>query len=196
MSLELFLPTTSCTKIYFGADNTSLDLDDNEEALDLGVVFLTHPRNDFTSLASFLKLHSLTRATQAVDATVVDIISLELRFHLIYIVHSEATNTRYIFSTWASETRPAVSLQSIYPAFNWAEREIWDMFGLFVVKHPNLRRILTDYGFIGHPLRKDFPLTGFKEVQYEDQIKHVEYSQTELVQSFRVFSHKASWVKK
>jgi NADH-quinone oxidoreductase subunit C len=157
------------------------------------VLYVVYSRQDLASLISVLKLHSLTRATNAIDATVVDRLDHELRFNTIYMLQSYTTNSRYNLITWASETNPIVSLQSMFPAFNWAEREIWDLFGLFVIKHPDLRRILTDYGFVGHPLRKDFPLTGFKEVQYEDIIKQVEYSNTELSQSYRLLSHTNPW---
>jgi NADH dehydrogenase (ubiquinone) Fe-S protein 3 len=135
-----------------------------------------------------LKLHSLTRVSTAIDITVIDNISQELRFNLSYHLLSITTNTRCSISTRASESKPILSLQSLYPAFNWAERETWDMYGVFFVKHPDLRRILTDYGFTGFPLRKDFPLSGYREVQFEDSIKHVEYSLTELTQSYRLLS--------
>jgi NADH-quinone oxidoreductase subunit C len=92
-----------------------------------------------------------------------------------------------------SESVSLLSLQSLYPAFNWAEREIWDMHGVFFMRHPDLRRILTDYGFIGFPLRKDFPLSGFREVQFEDFVKHVEYSNTELTQSYRLVYFNKIW---
>jgi len=145
------------------------------------------------SLALFCKLHSLIRSSNAIDATVIDRINSDLRFNVIYLTQSVITNSRLTLMTWGSETKPILSLQSIFPAFNWAEREIWDLYGLFFIKHPDLRRILTDYGFIGHPLRKDFPLTGFREVQYEDSIKQVEYGYTELAQSYRLLIFSNPW---
>jgi NADH-quinone oxidoreductase subunit C len=117
-----------------------------------------------------------------------------LRFNVFYFFQSYLINTRFSLITWASETKPIISLTSLFAGLNWAEREIWDLFGLFVIKHPDLRRILTDYGFSGHPLRKDFPLTGFQEVQYEDLIKHVEYTVPELVQSYRLLSFGNPWL--
>lgn len=151
-------------------------------------------RHDLRPLTAMLKLHSLVRASMAVDITTIDNISQELRFSLSYHLLSPTTNTRYSISTRASESKPVLSLQSLYPAFNWAERETWDMYGIFFVKHPDLRRILTDYGFTGFPLRKDFPLSGYREVQFEDSIKHVEYSPTELTQSYRLLSFSNSWM--
>jgi NADH-quinone oxidoreductase subunit C len=171
-----------------------IDVDiSSEDPLDHDTYYIVYYRDDLISVATFLKLHSLTRATNAIDASVVDHIGKELRFNLFYLLQSCNTNTKYVLATWASETLPAFSLQALYPAFNWAEREIWDMYGLFFVKHPDLRRILTDYGFVGHPLRKDFPLTGFKEVQYEDSVKQVEYSNAELAQSYRLLSFGRPW---
>lgn len=151
-------------------------------------------RQDLRPMAALIKLHSLTRVTNAIDIIPIDNITNELRFNVSYHFQSVTTNTRYILTTRSSESIPVLSLQSLYPAFNWTERETWDMFGVFFVKHPDLRRILTDYGFVGFPLRKDFPLTGFREVQFEDTIKQVEYSNTELTQSYRLLSFNRSWV--
>jgi len=182
-----YLHKNSLVKIY-----CPYPLEQQEEYTD-NVYHVLGGRWDMQHLALFLKLHSLTRATNAIDATVVDHLTADLRFQLLYLIQSPSINTRFILFTWASETKPAVSLQSIFPGFNWAEREIWDIYGLFLVKHPDLRRILTDYGFVGHPLRKDFPLTGFKEVQYEDLAKQVEYGYTELSQSYRLLSFGNPW---
>jgi NADH-quinone oxidoreductase subunit C len=158
-------------------------------------VYIIAPRQELRALAAFLKLNSLTRVTNAIDITVVDSINNELRFNINYQLQSSTTNMRWVLSTWVSETKPLLSLQAIYPAFNWTEREVWDMYGVFFVKHPDLRRILTDYGFVGFPLRKDFPLSGFREVQYEDSIKQVEYSSAELTQSYRLLSFTNPWTK-
>lgn len=150
-------------------------------------------RQDLRPVAVLIKLHSLTRVTNAIDITPVDNITNDLRFNVSYHLQSTTTNTRYILTTRSSESTPVLSLQSLYPAFNWTERETWDMFGIFFAKHPDLRRILTDYGFVGFPLRKDFPLTGFREVQFEDTIKQVEYNNAELTQSYRLLSFNRSW---
>jgi NADH-quinone oxidoreductase subunit C len=150
-------------------------------------------RQEARQLSAFLKMHSLTRVTNAIDISVVDHINNELRFNITYHLQSLLTNTRYSLSIWVSESKPILSLQTIYSAFNWAEREIWDMYGIFIAKHPDLRRILTDYGFEGYPLRKDFPLSGFKEIQFEDIAKQVEYINTELTQSYRLLSYSNPW---
>jgi NADH:ubiquinone oxidoreductase subunit C len=168
-------------------------LEDNNEVKSCQTINIISSRQDLKILAAFLKMHSLSRASCAIDITVVDKINAELRFNINYQLLSITTNTRFVLSTFVSEDNPILSLQSIYKSFNWAEREVWDMYGIFIAKHPDLRRILTDYGFIGFPLRKDFPLSGFKEVQYEDSIKQVEYNNTELTQSYRLLSFSSNW---
>lgn len=157
------------------------------------IYYIINSRQDLKTTTAFLKMHSLTRVTNAIDITVVDKINNEFRFNVNYQFLSPTINTRFIVSTWVSESTSLLSLQTIYPAFNWAEREVWDMYGIFIIKHPDLRRILTDYGFVGYPLRKDFPLSGFKETQYEDSIKQVEYSNAELTQSYRLLSFSSAW---
>lgn len=152
-------------------------------------------RQELRITAVFFKLNSLLRLSNAIDLTVVDNVNNKLRFNINYQLQSVTSNTRWILTTIASETKPILSLQVLYPAFNWAEREAWDMYGIFFIKHPDLRRILTDYGFVGFPLRKDFPLSGFREVQYEDSIKQVEYNNTELTQSYRLLSFINPWTK-
>ena len=157
------------------------------------IYYVINSRQDLKTTTAFLKMHSLTRVTNAIDITVVDKINYEFRFNVNYQFLSPVINTRFVVSTWVSESTSLLSLQTIYPAFNWAEREVWDMYGIFITKHPDLRRILTDYGFVGYPLRKDFPLSGFKETQYEDSIKQVEYSNAELTQSYRLLSFSSAW---
>lgn len=155
--------------------------------------FIVVSRQEIRSFLAFLKLNSLLRVTNAIDITVVDNISEDLRFNVTYQFQSITCNSRWNISTWISETKPLLSLQRVFPAFNWAEREVWDMYGIFFIKHPDLRRILTDYGFVGFPLRKDFPLSGFREIQYEDSVKYVEYSNAELTQAYRLVSFPNFW---
>jgi NADH:ubiquinone oxidoreductase subunit C len=166
-----------------------------DELVPTQLTYIITNRHDLRPISAFLKLHSLSKMTNAIDITVVDHINAELRFNVNYQFQSTVTNSRYVLSTWISESTPLLSLQSIYPAFNWAEREAWDMYGVFFAKHPDLRRILTDYGFIGFPLRKDFPLSGFREIQYEELAKQVEYSNAELTQSYRLLSFANPWIK-
>lgn len=162
-------------------------------ALQIANTYVVVSRQEIRAFVAFLKLNSLLRVSNAVDITVVDNINKELRFSVTYQFQSFALNKRWNITTWISETKPLLSLQTMYPAFNWAEREVWDMYGIFFIKHPDLRRILTDYGFVGFPLRKDFPLSGFREVQYEDSVKQVEYSNAELTQSYRLLSFANPW---
>lgn len=172
---------------------TEVELQEKNISEKNSIYYIINSRQDLKTTTAFLKMHSLTRVTNAVDITVVDKINNEFRFNVNYQFLSPTINTRFIVSTWVSESTSLLSLQTIYPAFNWAEREVWDMYGIFIIKHPDLRRILTDYGFVGYPLRKDFPLSGFRETQYEDSIKQVEYSNAELTQSYRLLSFSSVW---
>jgi NADH dehydrogenase (ubiquinone) Fe-S protein 3 len=113
----------------------------------------------------FLKLHQATQFNQLVDITAVDYPNKPNRFQLVYLLLSIPYNTRITLTTETNEISPIDSIVDIYKGANWMEREVYDMFGVFFVGHPDLRRILTDYGFEGHPLRKDFPLTGYVEVR-------------------------------
>lgn len=153
------------------------------------VVYRQHAQE----LATFLKLHSACSVDTAVDCFATDSLESKFRFTITYALQSSQGNSSYSIITRTTETLALMSLQAVFPAFNWSEREIWDMSGILFLKHPDLRRILTDYGFVGHPLRKDFPLTGFKEVHYEDSTKNIEYSGVELPQSFRLFAMLSAW---
>jgi len=150
-------------------------------------------RQTTVELATYIKLSSIFKATNPLDCYVIDAIESKYRFTVIYTIQSVAQNILLRIVTKTNDTRPLISLQSIYPSFNWAEREAWDMSGIFFIKHPDLRRILTDYGFTGHPLRKDFPLSGFKEVHYEDATKAIEYTALELSQNYRVSNLLNPW---
>ena len=168
-------------------------LNSEESSIDKTKYNIVVPKQEMRQIAAFLKMHSLTRVTNAIDISVVDRINSDLRFNINYHLQSLTTNTRYSLLTWTDESTAILSLQILYPAFNWAERETWDMYGIFFVKHPDLRRILTDYGFEGFPLRKDFPLSGFKEIQYEDSTKQIEYTNAELTQSYRLLLYSNTW---
>lgn len=102
-------------------------------------------------------------------------------------------NNRVIVKTYTDELTPIDSATPIFQGANWYEREVWDMYGVFFSNHPDLRRILTDYGFAGHPFRKDFPLTGFVEVRYDDEVKRVVCEPIELAQEFRKFDLGSPW---
>lgn len=156
-------------------------------------VFLHVKPHFLRTMISFLKWHTLTRVGQLVDLTVIDLPSLDKRFTLVYSFLSITWNFRVNLVFSVSEMEVVPSIVDLYPSAAWAEREAFDMFGVFFSDHPDLRRILTDYGFRGFPLRKDFPLTGYVEVRFDDEQKRVLYEPVELSQEFRVFDFKSPW---
>lgn len=142
---------------------------------------------------SFLKNHINTQFKILIDVTAVDYPSRAFRFEIVYNLLSVSYNTRIRIKTCIDETTPVASVTELYSSAGWWEREVWDMFGIFFSNHPDLRRILTDYGFQGHPLRKDFPLTGFVEVRYDDSEKRVINEPVEITQEFRYFDFSSPW---
>lgn len=134
-----------------------------------------------------------TLFTQLVDICAVDWPEQPERFEIIYNLLSIPHNRRIRIKTTTSEMVPVPSVSHIFPTANWFEREAWDLFGIYFDNHPDLRRILTDYGFEGHPLRKDFPLTGYVELRYDDTQKRVVYEPVKLVQEFRNFDAISPW---
>lgn len=140
----------------------------------------------------FLRDHSRCQYKQLMEMTAVDWVKGEKgRFELVYCLLSIKHNIRLVLHTFAeSSIHPSVpSVTSIFPSANWSEREAFDLFGVTFEGHPDLRRIMTDYGFEGHPLRKDFPLTGFVEVRYDEELKRVIEEPLELTQEFRKFEY-------
>ncbi|MBN66273.1 MAG: NADH-quinone oxidoreductase subunit C [Rickettsiales bacterium] len=115
------------------------------------------------------------------------------RFDVVYHLLSIKHNQRIRVKVKTGEETPVDSIHSIYPAANWFEREVWDLYGVYFANHPDLRRILTDYGFDGHPLRKDFPLTGYVEMRYDEEQKRVVYEPVKLKQAFRNFDYASPW---
>ncbi|XP_076233294.1 NADH:ubiquinone oxidoreductase core subunit S3 [Calliopsis andreniformis] len=142
---------------------------------------------------SFLKDHHNAQFVNLSDITAVDVPSRVYRFELVYNLLSLRYNSRIRVKTYTDELTPVESAECVFDAANWYEREVWDMFGIFFLNHSDLRRILTDYGFEGHPLRKDFPLTGYVEVRYDDEKKRVVCEPLELAQEFRRFELSAPW---
>ena len=128
-----------------------------------------------------------------IDICGVDWPQREKRFDVVYHLLSPRQNTRIRIKVLVAEDEPVPSAFGVYPGADWFEREAWDMYGILFTGHPDLRRILTDYGFEGHPLRKDFPTTGFVEVRYDDAAKRVVYEPVELRQEFRSFDFLSSW---
>jgi NADH dehydrogenase (ubiquinone) Fe-S protein 3 len=142
---------------------------------------------------SFLRDHINTQYKILIDVTAVDHPSRFLRFEVVYNLLSVQYNARIRIKSCVDEITPISSSTSVYSSAGWWEREVWDMFGIFFSNHPDLRRILTDYGFEGHPLRKDFPLTGYVEVRYDDSEKRVLIEPLELSQEFRYFDFASPW---
>ena len=149
--------------------------------------------NDLINVTSFIKNNANTRFRQLIDVTVVDYPENIQRFKLVYLFLSHEFNQRIILSYTINENEVIPSLTSIYPAANWMEREVFDMYGVKFKDHPDLRRILTDYGFEGHPLRKDFPLTGHTEVRYSEELKKVIKEPVKLEQNYRNFDYESPW---
>ncbi|CAH0546524.1 unnamed protein product [Brassicogethes aeneus] len=141
----------------------------------------------------FLKDHHNAQFSNLVDIAGVDVPCRTNRFEIVYNILSLRFNSRIRVKTYTDELTPIDSCNDVYKAANWYEREIWDMYGVFFANHPDLRRILTDYGFEGHPFRKDFPLSGYVEVRYDDERKRVVCEPLELAQEFRKFELEAPW---
>ncbi len=141
----------------------------------------------------FLKTNEKCKFRQLTDITAVDYPRKEKRFKLIYLLLSHENNYRLIINSNIKEKTIVPSITKIFPSANWMEREVFDMYGITFKDHPDLRRILTDYGFKGHPLRKDFPLTGYKEVRYSEDQKKVIYESVKLEQNYRNFDFESPW---
>lgn len=148
---------------------------------------------DLKNLLFFLKNSSFFRAKTLTDIVCVDNLHAKSRFELIYCLRSIENNITFYVSINCEADQPVPSVTEIYASANWLEREIWDMYGVFFSDHPDLRRILTDYGFDGHPLRKDFPLTGYVELRYDDEIKKILIEPVSLTQEFRYFDFTSPW---
>jgi NADH dehydrogenase (ubiquinone) Fe-S protein 3 len=144
-------------------------------------------------LLTFLKQHTNTQFKVLVDVCGVDYPSRTQRFEVVYNLLSVQYNARIRVQTSVDEITPISSVVSVFSSAGWWEREVWDMFGVYFSNHPDLRRILTDYGFEGHPLRKDFPLSGYLEVRYDDSEKRVVSEPIELTQEFRYFDFTSPW---
>jgi len=140
-----------------------------------------------------LKENEKLNFNQLIDITAIDFPSRELRFSVIYILLSLSLNQRVVVKTLLNVNDILESITSLYKSANWYERECYDLFGIKFVNHPDLRRIMTDYNFEGHPLRKDFPLTGHNEVRYDDLQKRVVYEPVNLTQEYRNFDYSSPW---
>ena len=148
---------------------------------------------DLIDVVQFLKSNENCKFKQLIDIAGVDYPDNEKRFELVYLFLSHENNLRVKILIKFQLDQSINSLTKIFPSANWMEREVFDMYGIKFKNHPDLRRILTDYGFKGHPLRKDFPLTGFNEVRYSEKDKKVIYEPVKLEQNYRNFDYESPW---
>ena len=149
--------------------------------------------DNLVDVVQFLKLNDNCKFKQLIDIAGVDYPENDKRFELIYLFLSHENNTRIKLLIKFEVNQTINSITKIFPSANWMEREVFDMYGIKFKNHPDLRRILTDYGFKGHPLRKDFPLTGFNEVRYSEKDKKVIYEPVKLEQNYRNFDFESPW---
>ena len=149
--------------------------------------------NDLIEVVQFLKSNEKCKFRQLIDIAGVDYPEKDKRFQLVYLFLSHENNIRIKILIKFQLDESINSLTKIFPSSNWMEREVFDMYGIKFKNHPDLRRILTDYGFKGHPLRKDFPLTGFNEVRYSEKEKKVVYEPVKLEQNYRNFDFESPW---
>ncbi|HEV7437036.1 MAG TPA: NADH-quinone oxidoreductase subunit C [Pseudorhizobium sp.] len=156
------------------------------------LTLVTVPEN-IIALLTFLRDDVQCGFVNFIDICGVDWPQREKRFDVVYHLLSPRQNLRIRVTVMVGEDEPVPSACAVYPGADWFEREAWDMYGILFTGHPDLRRILTDYGFEGHPLRKDFPTTGFVEVRYDDSAKRVVYEPVELRQEFRSFDFLSPW---
>ena len=148
---------------------------------------------DIVKVATYLRDETVCQFSNIIDVTAVDWPEREQRFDVVYHLLSPRLNTRIRVKVRTDEMTPVPSLIDVYHGVDWFERETYDLYGVLFTGHPDLRRILTDYGFEGHPLRKDFPLTGYVEVRWDDEQKRVVYDKVALTQEFRTFDFLSPW---
>ena len=169
--------TTSVKKSEINFDQLSIDIE----------------VENIISTILFLKTNEKSKFKQLIDITAVDYPQRDKRFKIVYLLLSHENNFRIIININIDEKTTIPSITKIFPSANWMEREVFDMYGIEFKDHPDLRRILTDYGFKGHPLRKDFPLTGHNEVRYSEEDKKVIYEPVKLEQNYRNFDYESPW---
>ena len=156
-------------------------------------IYITISSEDLSNVTTFLKTNINTKFRQLIDITAVDYPENQNRFKMVYLFLSHELNQRIVLHFFINENQQVLSLTKIFPSANWMEREIFDMYGIKFTEHPDLRRILTDYGFQGYPLRKDFPLTGHTEVRYNEEKKKVISEPVKLEQDYRKFDFESPW---
>ena len=173
--------------------NSELTTKINSSKIHHNQLYLNIDSDDLLEVILYLKTSDETRFRQLIDITAVDYPEKDLRFKLVYLLLSHEFNQRILIDFYINENEVVSALTPIFPASNWMEREVFDMYGIKFKDHPDLRRILTDYGFEGHPLRKDFPLTGQNEVRYSEDKKKVIYEPVKLEQNYRNFDYESPW---
>ena len=173
--------------------NSELTTKINSSSINHNHIYLNIDEEDLLDVIIFLKTNNETKFKQLIDITAVDYPEREKRFKLVYLLLSHENNKRIKVDFFIKENNSVTSITSIFPSANWMEREVFDMYGINFKNHPDLRRILTDYGFNGHPLRKDFPLTGHNEVRYSEDDKKVIYEPVKLEQNYRNFDYESPW---
>jgi len=195
--------------------NNNLSLNTQQEALKLYGKFLIdvlpcyidkvhiykdeltlYVKNEFLlQVLFFLKNNNNCLFKSLVDITAVDFPERDARFEVVYQLLSLKYNARIRVKVLVKEEEVVASASQVFKSAIWLEREVWDMFGIFFGEHPDLRRILVDYGFEGYPLRKDFPLSGFTEIRYDEEVKRIVYEPIEIAQEFRTFDFLSPWEK-
>ena len=173
--------------------NDKLDADILESVVAYGELSITVKAGDIVDVVRFLRDDAKCQFVSIIDVSGADYPARAKRFDVVYHLLSPKQNLRIRVKVEASEDTLVPSITGVYPGADWFERETYDLYGVLFSGHPDLRRLLTDYGFEGHPLRKDFPLTGFVEVRYDDEAKRVIYEPVELKQEFRNFDFLSPW---
>ena len=158
-----------------------------------GELTVTAEAAAIVKIVAFLRDDPRCQFISFIDVTAVDWPAREQRFDVVYHLLSPKQNTRIRVKVMTDEVTPVPSIFSVFPGADWFERETWDLYGVMFTDHPDMRRLLTDYGCERHPLRKDFPLTGFVEVRYDDEVKRVVYEPVRLAQEFRNFDFLSPW---
>ena len=173
--------------------NSALGTSIKRSEIKLEQLFIEIDDEDLSSVILFLKTNNKCKFKQLIDITAIDYPNREKRFKVVYLLLSHEKNLRITISSNIDEKKSISSITKIFPSANWMEREVFDMYGISFNDHPNLKRILTDYGFKGFPLRKDFPLTGHTETRYSESKKKVIYENVKLDQEYRNFEFDSPW---
>jgi len=173
--------------------NSGLTTTIKKSKINFGQLFIDVDIENLISVILFLKTNEQCRFRQLVDITAVDYPGKEKRFKIVYLLLSHENNLRIVINVHIDEKVILPSITKIFPSSNWMEREVFDMYGISFKNHPDLRRILTDYGFEGYPLRKDFPLTGHTELRYSEAKKKVISEPVKLDQEYRDFDFESPW---